>query len=420
MGYNLNTIIIGNVEICKNKIIYQYSVEGEWKKYFTHEPFWIEYSEDINLVPKSVAAIPLLCNISPMAWINNAEIIIDELDKQFYNSIEHFKHGYISMYPNIDFKGKITVKNIIDNSYEYAQQSAAFFSGGVDAFSTLISHADEPLTLITIWGSDIPFDDKEGWGTVKESAIKTANDFGMKNLFIKSCFRVFLNEKELDNAVYNKANDHWWHGFQHGIGLIGHAAPYAFKHKLKSVYIASTFTKKDQGKVTCASDPSIDNHVRLSSCQVYHDGYQCTRQDKLHNICNYKSLHNKDINLRVCYKSRGGRNCCSCEKCYRTICGILAEGFLPKDFGLNFNDKTLFNIQNQLKHKIDLSNVVIPLWQDIQNRAIENKNKFPMNHNIQWLYGIDFLKINDYPMKKLKRFERKLRSYRNKIKGFFR
>ena len=44
----------------------------------------------------------------------------------------------------------------------------------------------------------------------------------------------------------------------------GHAAPLAFNLKLKTVYIASSYTKDDD--VTCASSPTIDNNVEYGCC----------------------------------------------------------------------------------------------------------------------------------------------------------
>lgn len=100
-----------------------------------------------------------------------------------------------------------------------------------------------------------------------------------------------------------KSWDGWWHGFQHGIGLIGQAAPIAFNHKLKSVYIVSTFTIKD--KVTCASDPIIDNFVEFCGWKTIHDGYESTRQDKVHKISRFVKNTGVDVNLRVCWISSG-------------------------------------------------------------------------------------------------------------------
>jgi len=53
------------------------------------------------------------------------------------------------MYPEFSFKGKINVKNIIKNTYSN-DNSLVLFSGGVDAFQTLLSHIDEKPYLLTL------------------------------------------------------------------------------------------------------------------------------------------------------------------------------------------------------------------------------------------------------------------------------
>lgn len=403
----MNSIKIYDVEVSDYKIICRFIVQGEWKKFFKQDEFWIEYSESIWSTPKSIAVIPFLCNILPIAWISDAEIYVDEIDKEFYDSINEFKRGYIQMYPKVAFKGKMEVKEIVNNLYVPSESAAAFFSGGVDAFSTLVSHATEEMTLITVWGADVFFDDITGWYNVKEHVNKVAQDFGMKPLFVKSSFRLFLNEEALDSVVFKAAKDYWWHGFQHGIGLIGHAAPCAFNYKMKHVYIGSTFTVQDQG-ITCASDPTIDNYVRLSSCKVIHDGYQYTRQDKIHNICRYKETHKKTIQLRVCWQSKGGKNCCSCEKCYRTIYAIIAENCSPYEFGFHYNQALLRDVEWQLKNRIELNNILIPLWKDVQKRFCDNRKDILEFEDIKWIYSVNFEEINTTPLKKIKKYNKKI------------
>lgn len=93
----------------------------------------------------------------------------------------------------------------------------------------------------------------------------------------KTNFRSFINERKL-NCLVKNSGDGWWHGFQHGIGLLGHGAPIAYLKGLKCIYIASSYTPKDN--VTCASHPSIDNCVEFCNCHIIHDQYEYSRQEK--------------------------------------------------------------------------------------------------------------------------------------------
>lgn len=388
----MNQVLLKDIIVNNNKVIYDYTAEGMIADYLKlDEEFFIEYSEDISDVSKSILVIPFLCNMLPISWVCNAEIKVDEIDKDFYDSIKDFKQGYINMYPRVSFGGKLTTNKIVNNSYVPTDKVAAFFSGGVDAFSTLISHYGEKPVLVTLWGSDVKLTDTDGWNIVKEHALETAKSFDTDNLFIKSSFRKFLKEGELGNLVYKKAGDYWWHGFQHGIGLIGHIAPYAYKHKLNKVYIASSFTIKDKGKITCASDPTIDNFVKIASCKTVHDGYEYNRQDKVHNIVEFRRKTNKHFELRVCWESEGGKNCCNCEKCYRTIYEIIAEEADPKEYGFEFvdNKKIEFDIKYNIKY------VSVTSWKATQQKFFEKKDVFASKKEYNWIYNIDFEKINN-------------------------
>ena len=113
---DLNKIVIEEISVQNNTINYKYNVSGEWKKYFNLEyEFFIQYSIDISSIPQSIAVIPLLANLLPVAWVCNAEIVLPICDKAFYESIDAIKEGYSNMFPTIEFKGNIKIKEIEEN-----------------------------------------------------------------------------------------------------------------------------------------------------------------------------------------------------------------------------------------------------------------------------------------------------------------
>lgn len=391
-----NKITINEVSVKNNRIDYKYNVSGEWSEAFNlNDLFYIEYSCDISEVPEGVAVIPLLANLLPMAWIYDAEIVVPVCDKDFYDSINDFKKGYKEMYPMLNFGGKITVGELQENVCN-GTGSSAFFSGGVDAFNTLVNHANEHPTLLTIWGADVQFEDTIGWERVLKHLKITAEEFKVDFVTIKSSFRRFLDIRPLMEKVYASGDD-WWHGFQHGIGIISHAAPVMYAMGKKIVYFASSFTAADKGKVTCASDPTIDNYVRFCGVKVHHDGYEYTRQMKIHNIVQFSHKIKKDIQLRVCWQSSGGTNCCSCEKCWRTILGIYAEGFDPRKFGFYYDDKQLYRLAHRMKYSGDKMFSALR-YQAIQKTMRENVNKMDLPKAIRWFYEADINTLGQTPL----------------------
>lgn len=327
MGYI--SILKPNVQ--EGHLTIPFECSDELKKYFTSFHFSVEYSETVAGVPDSILVIPLVCNLLPLVRLTNCSLNIETLDKDFYDGIEKIKAGYVKMYPMLEFKGNLQVKRLASTpSPSGARRNAAFFSGGVDAFATLVAHAKEYPVLLTVRGADIALDDEEGWSNVTQHVKVTQDTFGCDAIFIMTNFKCFLNYKTLQDLI-SKSKESWWHGFQYGIGLLGLAAPMACIKGFSTIYIASSHTKNEQ--VTCASHPSIDNHVAYCGCRIKHDQYEYTRQNKIAHICEYVHKTNKKLFLRVCWMSRGGKNCGICEKCLRTIYGILAEGRDPENFG---------------------------------------------------------------------------------------
>lgn len=392
-----NSIKISKPVITSNRIKYNYEVSGDCREAFNlEEEFYIDYSCDISDIPEGIAIVPLLCNILPIAWIYDAEILIETCDKAFYDSIPEIKKGYISMYPRINFKGKISAQKLEVNNYSADNGKAAFFSGGVDAFNTLVCHADEKPLLLTIWGADVKLEDTAGWNNVLAHIKETSSEFNIDYVTIKSCFRRFINTGVLNNKVKELSGDNWWHGFQHGIGIIGHSAPICYSKNKTVVYLASSFTAADKGKVTCASDPTIDNYVKFGNTNIIHDGYEFNRQNKVHNITEYSNQTGKNISLRVCWQSTGGKNCCNCEKCWRTILALYAENSNPNEYGFDYSEHE-FKVMTKKMKKCYVPQFSELRYRPIQEAMRKNVKYDSLPKELRWFYNINIQKLGRHP-----------------------
>ena len=380
-----NLFTVTKVSVVSLRIEYEYTIEGPWSKYFTSDKFFIEYSRDISSVPESVCVIPLLAAVLPIAWLCDACISVPCVDKDFYDSIEQFKNGYRQMYPMLEFRGSLNTSQVQKNTVKAQTKSLCFFSGGVDAFNTLTQHYKENSYLFTLWGADVWFDDEKGWNAVLNHIESTSNSFNLEYITAKSSLRYFINYSELTKLV-QESKDNWWHGFQHGIGIISHAAPLAYLLGIQNVYFASSFTLDDKGKVTCASDPTIDNFVKFCGCDVHHDGYEYNRQQKIHNIITFSKQRNISIPVRVCWESKGGSNCCSCEKCFRTILGFYAEKADPKEYGFEYGN--LDSVLHSIKDNRPLAYKKY-VYTYIQDALRKNYTIKEVNKNLRWFYKAD-------------------------------
>ena len=415
-----NKITFSFVERTVSKVMISVSVQGAWSCYFNKSvSAWIDYYTDISSVPDSVLLVPFVANILPIAWLCDAEVIVEKLDVDFLSDIEKAKDGYKKMYPMLNFSGKITTVAEKKVPTKQLHKSACFFSGGVDAWTTLMRHIDEKPLLLTVWGADISQDDEISWKNVDDANKKTASDFGLSYNVIRSNFREIIKEGALSQLV-KKSGDGWWHGFQHGIALIGHAAPLAYLYGIEHLYIASSFPANMAGKYTCASDPTIDNFVNFCGCHTIHDGYEYDRLGKVRYLMSLPEEYTSKMKFRVCWQADSvGKNCCHCEKCNRTILELVAVGCRGgvERYGFTWKDKDIKRCEKDFKQKFFLAqDLTKQYYPPIQDEIIRNKDRIPNYEKYQWLLDMDFSKFNDYPVKQIRKLYGKIRAIYGGVK----
>lgn len=397
----MNKLTIINVNKSAKYVEIKYRIEGVWKEYFSSvDTLKIKYSKAIESVPDDILLVPLVANLLPVVWLCDAELVCESLDKVFFESIDAIKRGYESMYPQLKFLGKVSPNNLVDHRKDKGIESevSVFFSGGVDAYTTLLRHIEEKPILVTVWGADVKLDDIEGWTNVSENTKKTAEAFGLQYRFVKSNFRELFHYGNLDNLV-SKTGDGWWHGFQCGIGIITLIAPLSYVDNIRVDYIASSFPEKMKGMYTCASDPMIDNNVSFAFCKTIHDGYELDRQEKVKYILGSGS---KNVDLRVCWESTGGKNCCHCEKCYRTILEIVSEGGDPNSYGFVWDDRHIRRCKRDMMTKITSAQFNLDQFYPPMQRAMKrNSANIPDYFKYRWFMNIDFQTFNSYKAKQI-------------------
>lgn len=387
----MDEITLNKIEKKENIIKYSFYASDGYKDFFTGKQFVIEYPENIESVPDSILAIPFVANVIPIIWITNGTLNIKELDEDFFNCLPNVKKGYETMFPETAFRGKLNIeKTVLTKCHTCG--SVMLFSGGLDAINTLVEHLDEKPHLLTIWGSDIRYDNTYGWETVCKGVKDAAHKFNIPVETIRSSFREFDNETNLHDRYSEQLKDSWWHGMKHGIALLSHVAPYSYLHGINTVYIASSYCP-DFGLVRCASSPLTDNYVRFNGAKVIHDGFEYSRQDKIHNVVNYVKNTGNNVTMRVCWETQTGFNCCKCEKCYRTMSGLLAEGEDPKKYGFPKADETLPFMHSYIVCQCSHYTALQDYWIHIKNRVVDNKKQLvntPYWQHLKWIEKCDF------------------------------
>ena len=206
---------------------------------------------------------------------------------------------------------------------------------------------------------------------------------------MKSNFAVVIGS-QFDKQFSKVLGDTMWHGFLHSMAFIGIAIPIAYQAGIEEILIASSLTIGLN--YHCASNLTTDSEFCFAnSGYTTHDGFELNRQDKMSVIVKHQKEIGRPYFMRVC--SFNDHNCCECEKCFRTILGIIAEGGDIHDFG--------FNIQGPLKdHWIDVLERKAVLmsfksekfihWPHIKKRMLENYDIIADKDFVDWFLSFDF------------------------------
>ncbi|MDR0533255.1 MAG: hypothetical protein LBH01_04805 [Verrucomicrobiales bacterium] len=388
----MRNITVNDVSSRGNEILVNFTTDIPGV--FRDKTFYMAYRQDVSSVPAGIAVIPFLANVLPIVWLTDAELVLDELDHDFYHSIEKLKRSYAEMYPMLHFGGKVTVGRVLEHRTD-GRQAGLFFSGGVDATSSLIEGREQKPHLIISWGGDVPMTSVQAWEKVENHVKNIAADFGVPYTVMKTNNKIFVDEGFLGEMVSTSGNK-WWFGFQHGIGTIGQAAPYAYLEGINRLYMASSYTA--EMRQSCASHPTIDSNIKFCGVSTVHHQYELNRQMKVQNICRYGK-----VKLRVCWLSSKGDNCCRCEKCYRTIAGLWAENANPADYGLAVPAGFHRKIIRDLTTKIVVAEIAKCFWNEVRQRFIQNQEQVTEKEFLRWIVQTNIDDINNSAYKRFKR-----------------
>lgn len=387
----MNHIILKRISIDNTAVRFKFETRGDISELFLYDELWIDYGQDMSCVPDSIIVIPFVSIMLPLAWVTDATIWVNEIDRTFYSSTFHLKRAYSDLYRRYPLKGKIVPSYIIDNKTGNKSDAYLLFSGGIDAHTSFIKNKNIIKFLVNIQGWYNSIDENN---LVAEADFKDVSEFSAKQKCyfygIRSNFAILVSTEKY-HYYEKKIGDSLWHGFQHSMAFISITIPIVYKNGGGIILIASSFTVGDER--VCASYPTTDNEFRYAEYgYVIHDGFELTRQDKIKIIVDYQRALGQQYNIRVC--SFNDHNCCKCEKCFRTILGLIAEGADISNFGFYLDKPVLEFYQTYFHDNLALfgvKNESITHWPHIKKRMIENYENLPQYKSfIDWFLSFDF------------------------------
>jgi hypothetical protein len=212
-----------------------------------------------------------------------------------------------------------------------AGKTAAFFSGGVDSFFTVLQRDQahragegSPINeLLSVGGFDIPLRNRAEIELMLASMREVAGSLEMNLIDITTNLRETRLEKHLD-----------WAEILHGPALASVAL--ALESRYGHVLIASTLGYENLRP--WGSHPLADPLFSTSQLRIAHHGAAFDRFEKCEFITRFDVAMRA---LRVCWKTESSSNCCACNKCFRMMATLEVLGvrdrcrtFRPNAFDL--------------------------------------------------------------------------------------
>ena len=390
-----NLDIILKQIVCKGSLVnYHFTVSAELEKFFTAKTLVVEYDRDVEGLPESILAIPFVSCLLAASWILDCNLWVREIDKTFYDSVPRIREAYREIYDQFPLKGRfvpaILTRNEMDMTKQTSSKAVLLFSGGADCQATFIRNMAKSPMLCNIQGWYKSLEDEDYAADAdKRDISRFASEYSVPTCFVRSNFARVISD-EFDKRYAKKLGDTMWHGFLHSMAFIGISIPIAYQAGINEILIASSLTIGLN--FFCASNLTTDSEFCFAgNGYTTHDGFELNRQGKMAVIVKHQQSTGKPYFMRVC--SFNDHNCCECEKCFRTILGIVAEGGNIKDFG--------FNIEGSLKdHWIDVLHRRAGLmsfksekfihWPHIKKRMLENYDNIDDKEFVDWFLNFDF------------------------------
>lgn len=341
------------------RIDYDYVAVGPAAKFFRGCPsFFVRYERDVSACSPALAVIPFVANVLPIAWFAGFAVRVPEIDQIFAESMIRLRVEFRKMYPRHALSGGLDAGRLTPVAWP-GQRKLLLFSGGLDAFTTLVRHRDEDLELVTLLGADIDLSDTKQWTECSRHLQQSPLLEKYPRHVVAANLRTFYSVEVEIGIVYG-----WWGKVQHGLGMLGLLAPLSQQRGCNGAYIASSVPGDAWG-----STPETDACIRWGSASALNDGAELGRQGKADLLARYARELGQPFTLRVCYSELNkDLNCGRCEKCYRTMMNLILASQDPRSFGVPFSPDA-YPRMFKLLSGYPSSPAFRLIWKEISDRA---------------------------------------------------
>jgi hypothetical protein len=329
----------------RNSIACTIGYDTNLEPYFKSSLFHVSYGFSVEEIPESVLSIPVLGLIAPVAWTVGATVSAGGVDSKFLASLRKVGNIMQGMYPGISISTSIRCTAIDTPWPSGGDRDCLLYTGGIDSTSSLIRNLGPKLALASIRGTpDLPLSDDRLWDRTERGLQPFLGSTGVERQVIETNALDVVNLGSLNAPLKSILSVGWWENLSHGLVLLSLCAPFTYVGKTRRMMIASSYSQSDSEP--WGSTPASDESVAWGSVTTVHDSFDLQRIEKIQRIiAPYMLQHPGLVQFRVCTGKRekrlasGTLNCGVCQKCVRTMLGLMysgidpaACGFPPPDF----------------------------------------------------------------------------------------
>ncbi|MEQ3232045.1 hypothetical protein [Fusicatenibacter saccharivorans] len=379
------------------KVRYDYQAPDRFKKYIKGENYlFVEFpASDKEFIPEGILTVPFVGIMLTAAMLMGIKIKVRELDETFAKSLKNIEDAFQRMYHTEKIKIEVSSRKTTPCNYTAGEKNSLFFTGGVDATSALVSTFSKKPLLINIWGGDLRLTDQDSHAELEQYLKRLTQAMGLEFCFVKTNAREMFDENALGELCFKtlgrKYNHDWWSSIAHILSMLTTAAPLMYSRKIKEHYIGSSYEVTSD--TFDSNNEQLVNVIKYSSGSFHIVDKELDRNEKVKRIIQYEKAISDTgdkvppIELKVCWNRQAGKNCCSCEKCYRTIMNIIVNHGNPVDLGFPVDRKVFENMKEYLSTK----KVNKAFWIPIQKEFLKEEAYWRRNEDVSWILDV---KIN--------------------------
>ncbi len=267
----------------------------------------------------SVSAAPWLVAMLPYGLSRGEDIVAESpVDAQLLENLRGLVSVWCSWYPNFKPPAIVAPAAPLAAKTGPSGLSAAFFSGGIDAWFTALRHAREiePAAidnideLIAVHGFDIPLEARAEFDKLQTALTAGAEQLGRDLVVVRTNLR-------RPDSIWHSG----WSWLTHGAGLA--CVALVLERRYRQVAIASSTPYENL--FPWGSHPLTDPLLSTSALRIKHDGAAFNRVEKTAFIARHAFAL---ANLHVCWVNQAASNCGECAKCIRTMAALHLLGAL--------------------------------------------------------------------------------------------